>query len=127
MLEYWFGQVGYDEVLNHQIKQESDERVTGVKCEIVDFRDADFTLSDSNILNVSESLSRKFRSKKVALVIDQKDWERANLYSKSAWQVDVDVLAFYTLEAACAWIGYDCIQIEKKFKQLKAGLIAELA
>jgi len=125
MLEYWFGDIYYEELLEHQIKQQSDDRVKVFSNEIVDFRDATFHLTDTDVIQMSEKLSTNMLLKKVALVINRQDWDQASLYSKNAWQLDVEVIAFHTLEAACAWIGLDSTNIEKKLKQLKAGLLVE--
>ena len=126
MLEYWCGDIYYDELLNHQIKQHNDERAQLALSELIDFRDAKIHLSDSDVIEVSEKMIRTQPLKKVAMLINKEDWDKASLYSRQAWNLDVDVIAFHTLEAACAWIQFDSNSIEKKLKQLKLGLLAEI-
>jgi hypothetical protein len=125
-LEYWCGDIYAKELLLHQIKQRDDIRVELVTFEIIDFRDANFHLSNKNVVEVSDHITIKQVSKHVAMIVNKCDWEQANLYSRQAWNVEVDVIAFHTVEAACAWIQLDSKNIVNKLKQLKTGLMAEL-
>jgi hypothetical protein len=125
MLEYWCGDIYFEELLAHQIKQKSDDRLQYILAEIVDFRDAKVYLSDHDVVKVSDRITRNSLIKKVAMVINRCDWDKASLYSRSAWTQDVEVIAFHTIEAACAWVQFDSKHIESKLKQLKAGLLVE--
>ena len=127
LLEYWCGDIYFDELLKHQAKQHCDERIQLATAEVIDFRDANIHLSDHDILSISERIIKNQPLKKVAMVIHKRDWDKASLYSRNAWDLDVDVIAFYSLEAACSWIDFDSKHIEKKLKQMKLGLMAELA
>jgi hypothetical protein len=109
----------------HQLKQQSDTRITPQSSEIVDFRDVNTYLSDSEVVKFSETLAKSNLTKKIALITRIKDWEQATLFSKKAWYLDVEVIVFHTVEAACAWVDFDSMHIEKKLNQLKLGLTAE--
>ncbi|MFT6153385.1 MAG: putative methyltransferase [Bermanella sp.] len=125
VLEYWCGDIYFDELMKHQLKQKSDARITSQSSEIVDFRDVNTCLTDMEIVKFSETLANNNLIKKIALITHIKDWEQATLFSKKAWYLDVEVIIFHTVEAACAWVGFDSKNIDKKLNQLKLGLIAE--
>jgi hypothetical protein len=125
VLEYWCGDIYFDELMAHQLKQQSDTRITPQSSEIVDFRDVNTYLSDSDVVKFSETLAKSNLTKKIALITRIKDWEQATLFSKKAWFLDVEVIVFHTVEAACAWVDFDSKHIEKKLNQLKLGLTAE--
>lgn len=125
LIEYWCGDIYYEELSQHLIKQHSDDRVMSALYEVIDMRDANIQLSDEEIIAVSEQIMRSEPLKKVAMIINKQEWDKASLYSSKTWDLNVDVIAFHTLEAACAWIQFDSQHIDKKLKQLKAGLLVE--
>ena len=125
LIEYWCGDNYYEELSQHLIKQHSDDRVMCALYEVIDMRDANIQLSDEEIIAVSEQIMRSEPLKKVAMIINKQEWDKASLYSSKTWDLNVDVIAFHTLEAACAWIQFDRQHIDKKLKQLKAGLLVE--
>jgi hypothetical protein len=130
VIEYWCGDVYFDEVVLHQIKQQADQRITPSSSEIIDFRDANLCFSDSEVVQFSARLANNKPAinkpvKRMALVTQLSDWDQACLYSQKAWGQDVEVVVFHTLDAACAWIDFDSKHIEKKLKQLKLGLMVE--
>ena len=125
VIEYWTGEMDFEEVLNHQIQQCKDLRIHKISSEIIDLRDAIGNLSDLEASSITNALNPDSPEKRMALIINRSDWALANQYSQSAWRKKVEVVTFYSVDAACAWLELDREHIEFKLKQLKKGLMVE--
>jgi len=125
VLEYWEGLVRAEELFGHQRLQEVDPGIAEHATTIVDFRNVTFEISDTDVLNFAQAFTKNSpcTKKKMALVISEVDWEKASLYSQQVWSDDVEVIAFHSLEAACAWLNLDSANIETKLLELKNGLL----
>lgn len=126
LIEYWCGDVFFSEISELLSKQDHDSRIQSHTCEIVDFRDANLILTNEEITNITSRLKGGHKSKKIALIINNPSWDVACSYSRFAWSEGIELLAFLSLDAACAWIEFDTQHIQTKLSQLKAGLWVEL-
>ena len=126
VLEYWAGTVRAKELFDHQRMQEVDEGIADHAMTIVDFRDVKFEISDKEVVQFADAFTQdsKCQKKRMALLICDEDWDRASLYSQQVWSEDVEVIAFHTLDAACAWLNLDASNIDSKINELKNGLLA---
>lgn len=126
VLEYWCGRVGAQELFQHQRLQEVDSGIADHATTIVDFREVIFDISDEEVVQFAHAFTQDIQcqKKRMALVICDEDWDRASLYAQQVWREDVEVIAFHTMEAACAWLNLDASNIESKINELKNGLLA---
>lgn len=126
VLEYWRGRVQAKELFEHQRLQEVDTGIASHATTIVDFRDVMFDITDEEVVQFAHAFTQdvQCQKKRMALLICDEDWERASLYSQQVWREEVEVIAFHTLDAACAWLNLDASNIETKINELKNGLLA---
>jgi hypothetical protein len=121
VLEYWSGEIGLQEMLDHEREQSQDPSLKEGSVVIADCRDAVFSLTEPELRAICQStLSRVgYQQKKVAIVINPHTWDIAHNYSAHFWGSSNDVLCFHSHQAACAWLELDSANVQKRLMNLK--------
>ena len=127
VLEYWAGEIGLQEMLDHEREQSQDTNIKEGSIVIADCREAVFSLSEPEIQSICHStLSRVgYQQKKVAIVINPHTWDIANNYSGYSWGSGNDVLCFHSHQAACAWLELDSDNVQKRLMNLKQVCLSQ--
>lgn len=124
VLEYWNGAIGSGELFEHQGLQDTDNNIASNAIKIVDFRDVQLDLTDHEVIQFAQAFASDCSKQPMALVIKDREWDRASLYAQQLWKDKREVIAFHTMEAACAWFDLDASNIESRIKELKKELLA---
>lgn len=124
VLEYWQGVIELEEMIEHQLVQIKDKGIIANGVLLADCRDAIFTVDNDRIYKFTQLLKDQDKGhfKKLAIIVNEKSWEKANIYCLQAWQYNVKALTFYNFSAACLWLNFDEANILSRMQQLKDTL-----
>lgn len=121
VLEYWQGDIEFEELIEHELLQIKDKGIIGNGVLLADCSNAIFNIENDRIYKFTQLLKDqdKGRFSKLALIVNENTWQKANIYCLQAWQYNVKALTFYDLAAACHWLNFDEGNILSRLNHLK--------
>lgn len=108
VLEWWTGTISHEEVLSHERRHLSDSSIARGAYVLANVMSASFETKQEQVHEVVD-LYRLFtetlRVGKVAVLVDESSYGRAQLYAKQAADLGLRVILLSSLDVACKWLG----------------------
>ena len=125
VLEIWSGDVSREDVESHSRAHLADARIADGAAALVDARSANFGVSPHDVQAVVDGLyaRRQGRMKigKCALLVNERTYDAARVYERSAAKYGVNVIIFNALDVACEWLGVDRTAVMQQVDRAKAA------
>jgi hypothetical protein len=130
VLEWWTGTISHEEVLSHERRHLSDSSIARGASVLANAMSASFETTQEQVHEVVD-LYRRFaetlRMGKVAVLVDELAYGRAQLYAKQTADLGLRVILLSSLDVACKWVGADVLMVYKELDKLRAGLASSKA
>jgi hypothetical protein len=131
VLEAWWGEIGSEELLEHEKQHLLAAKSRLAPRAIVDLRMAHF---DSSVgkrqIEELADLYLQYQAivagARVAIVVGS-DVDKVHLYEKYAKQRGLNVVVFNTIEVACVWLEADAAQVRKWMRDAPARALAQVS
>lgn len=121
VVEVWRGGVSREDVVAHSQQHLSDSRVRIGASALVDARAASFGIAPEEVQEIVDSLYADYVGRltvgKCAILVNDRTYELARAYERSAGQYGVNVIVFNALDVACQWLGVDAGLILKHLER----------
>jgi hypothetical protein len=128
VLEWWTGTISHEEVLAHERRHLSDSSIARGASVLANAMSASFETTPEQVHEVVD-LYRRFaetlRVGKVAILVDETAYGRAQLYAKQVADLGLRVILLSSLDVACKWVGADVLMVYKELDKLRAGLASQ--
>jgi hypothetical protein len=125
VLEWWTGTISHEEVLSHERRHLSDSSIARGASVLANAMSASFETTQEQVHEVVDLYRRvpeMLRVGKVAVLVDELAYGRAQLYAKQAADLGLRVILLNSLDVACKWVGADVLMVYKELDKLRAGL-----
>ncbi|WP_396589094.1 hypothetical protein [Bermanella sp. R86510] len=124
ILEYWVGSLDKPTIIEQEQKQSLDPSIASSYQVLAHCKNCQFDLFKGDITDIVEALHQQgsSRAQRVAFYLDteqESQFEHIHQYSSEGWSSGVEIMIFFSLDSACAWLELDATNVKEKFIELK--------
>lgn len=122
VVEYWEGNVAFDEFIEHEKNHAADLSITvGSSC-LVDMRKISTDISIhqiSTVATISVNGPRGPLHRKIAMVCaENHTFTKSQMYELNICKHGVNIITFTSLPVACAWLNADQLSVSNALDEL---------
>lgn len=125
VIEYWSGHVERHDIEVHSKSHLSNPEVVLRAATIVDARSADFAIDLKDVADIVDCLFANYVDKlnigKCAVLVNDKTYEMARSYERSAEKYGINVIVFSDLAIACTWLGIDMAIVSQSLERMRTA------
>lgn len=121
VIEVWTSRVPHHELIFHERSQLQDSSIHPGAVVLVDARRASFETDVNHVHELADEYRRtgeKVQFAKIALLVSNETWDRAQLYARQATSYGVATIAFSSITTACTWLGLDLQVSQDRLRSL---------
>lgn len=131
VLEYWWGQLDKETIIRSEQMQAKDPAIADTYQVLASCKDCELNLTQEDVYEIAKALHQggSSRANRIALVLgadQEQNFHSLNQYSVDSWSSGVEIMLFFNLESACAWLELDTQNVGVRLQDLQREVSEQL-